>query len=74
MSMPFVTKTTTTSYHLDNWQELKSKLKAKFPHLTDPDLDYEEGKVEAFIDNLSTKIGQTIEKTKEGLHKFISSL
>ena len=74
MSIPFVTKTTSTSYHLDNWQEIKSKLKANFPHLTEPDLDYEEGKLEEFIDNLSTKIGKTISKTKDGLHKFIDSL
>jgi len=52
----------------------KNKLKAKFPHLTDPDLEYDEGKVEEFIDKLHSKIGNTIGKTKEGLHKFIESL
>jgi uncharacterized protein YjbJ (UPF0337 family) len=74
MSLPIITKTTTTSYRIDSWEVLKSKVKEKFPYLTDNDLDYEEGKVEAFVDNLSTKIGKIIEKTKNGLHEFINSL
>lgn len=74
MSIPFVTKTTTTSYHLDDWQEVKRKLKAQFPHLTESDLDFEDGKIEEFVGNLSSKVGKAIEKTKDGLHKFIDSL
>lgn len=70
-----MTKTViTTTINKENWQEKKSKLKAKFPHLTEPDLHFEEGKVEELIDNLHSKIGKTIGKTKEGLHKFIAGL
>ena len=64
----------TFSFNKENWEMKKNKLKAKFPHLTDPDLEYDEGKVEEFIDKLHSKIGNTIGKTKEGLHKFIESL
>jgi len=58
----------------DNWHEKKSKLKEKFPHLTDTDLEYEDGKVEDLIDKIHSKIGKTIGKTKEGLHNFIKAL
>jgi uncharacterized protein YjbJ (UPF0337 family) len=74
MSSPLITKTTSYSFNKENWEEMKTKLKDKFPHLTEPDLDYEEGKVETFIDNLSSKVGKAIDKTKDGLHKFIESL
>ncbi len=61
-------------FNKETWQEKKSKLKEKFPHLTDPDLDIEEGKVEEMLEKLHSKIGTTIGKTKEGLHKFIDAL
>jgi uncharacterized protein YjbJ (UPF0337 family) len=53
-----------------NWNEQKGKLKQKFAVLTDNDLKYEEGKKEEMIGKLQIKLG----KTKEELHKIISSL
>jgi len=63
-----------STINFNNWQEKKNKLQAQFPHLTDPDLELEEGKVEELIDKIHSKIGKTIGKTKAGLHKFIESL
>jgi uncharacterized protein YjbJ (UPF0337 family) len=63
-----------TNINKENWHEKKCKLKEMFPHLTDPDLDFEEGKLEEMIDKIHSKIGKTIGKTKEGLHKFIDGL
>jgi len=65
---------TTSFFNKESWQEKKSKLKEKFPHLTDSDLDFEEGKEDGLLERLNSKIGSTIGKTKEGLHKFIESL
>ncbi|MGA2297814.1 MAG: general stress protein CsbD [FCB group bacterium] len=65
---------TTFTITRENWLEKKSKLKEKFPHLTDSDLEYKEGKMEEMFDKLNTKIGKTIGKSKEGLHKFIEAL
>lgn len=64
----------TFTINIDNWEGLKKKFKEKFPDLVDFDLEYEEGKIEDMIDRVQAKIGRTIERTKEGLHKFIESL
>jgi uncharacterized protein YjbJ (UPF0337 family) len=53
-----------------NWNEQKGKLKQKFADLTDNDLLFEEGKKEEMYGKLQIKLG----KTKEELHKIISSL
>ena len=53
-----------------NWNEQKGKLKQKFAVLTDNDLMYEEGKQDEMYGRLQIKLG----KTKEELHKIISSL
>jgi uncharacterized protein YjbJ (UPF0337 family) len=53
-----------------NWEELKGKLKQKFATLTDDDLMFAEGKKEEMVGKLQTKLG----KTKEEIHKIISSL
>ncbi len=53
-----------------NWNEQKGKLKQKFATLTDNDLLFEEGKKEEMMGRLQAKLG----KTKEELHKIISSL
>jgi len=65
---------TTFSINKENWEVKKAKLKEKFPHLTEPDLEFEEGKVEELLGKIHAKIGNTIGKTKDGLHKFIESL
>ena len=53
-----------------NWNEQKGKLKQKFAVLTDNDLMYEEGKQDEMYGRLQIKLG----KTKEELHKIISTL
>jgi len=71
MTITAIKPVTVSSITMDSWQEKKSKLKEKFPHLTESDLDFEEGKVEGMIYKIHSKIGKTIGKTKDGLHKFI---
>jgi uncharacterized protein YjbJ (UPF0337 family) len=53
-----------------NWNEQKGKLKQQFAALTDNDLMFEEGKKDEMIGRLQIKLG----KTKEELHKIITSL
>ena len=53
-----------------NWNEQKGKLKQKFATLTDNDLMFEEGKKDEMYGKLQIKLG----KTKEELHKIMSSL
>jgi len=53
-----------------NWNEQKSKLKAKFATLTDADLYFDEGKKEAMLTKVQTKLG----KTKEEFQKIIANL
>ena len=62
------------SINKNTWQLKVSKLKEQFPHLTDADLEYVDGKTEDLIDRLHKKIGHVVGKTKEGLHKFIDAL
>lgn len=53
-----------------NWDEQRGKLKQQFAILTDNDLMFAEGKKEEMMGRLQVKLG----KTKEELHKIISSL
>lgn len=53
-----------------NWNEQKGKLKQKFAELTDDDLLFAEGKKDEMMGRIQKKLG----KTKEELHKIISSL
>jgi uncharacterized protein YjbJ (UPF0337 family) len=53
-----------------NWNEQKGKLKAKFPTLTDSDLQYENGKKDEMLSRVQTKLG----KTKEELDTVMSGL
>lgn len=53
-----------------NWDQQKGKLKQKFASLTDNDLMFAEGKEEEMFGRLQIKLG----KTKDELHKIISSL
>jgi uncharacterized protein YjbJ (UPF0337 family) len=53
-----------------NWDEQKGKLKQKFATLTDDDLLFAEGKKDEMMGKLQIKLG----KSKEELHKVISSL
>lgn len=65
---------TVTSISKDNWLEKKIKLIEKYPELIKTELNYEEGNIEDMIDRIHAKIGETIGKTKDELHKFIEAL
>jgi uncharacterized protein YjbJ (UPF0337 family) len=53
-----------------SWAEQKGKLKQKFAILMDNDLLFTEGKKEEMFGRIQSKLG----KTKEELHKIISTL
>lgn len=53
-----------------NWNEIKGKLKQKYATLTDDDLLFADGKKDEMLGRLQIKLG----KSKEELHKLISSL
>jgi len=53
-----------------NWDEQKSKLKARFSNLLDADLNFEEDKKEEMLNKLQNELGTS----KEELHKIISVL
>jgi uncharacterized protein YjbJ (UPF0337 family) len=42
-----------------NWNELKTKLKQKYPNLTDADLVFSPGKEDDLLATLSRKLGKT---------------
>ena len=65
---------TVTTINKDNWQEKKRKLIKQYPLLKQAELKYEEGKVEEMINNIHSKIGKTIGKSKKELHKFIEAI
>ena len=52
----------------ESWDMQKTKLKKKYPILTDSDLRYDEGKKGAMWENLKIKL----ELSKEELQKLIS--
>ncbi len=52
-----------------NWTEQKTQLKAKFPSLTDADLSYETGKVDAMLAKLEKKLGKSKEEISRILEK-----
>jgi uncharacterized protein YjbJ (UPF0337 family) len=66
-----MTESTTANTALKgNWSELKGKLKAKYPALTDADLQYEDGKKEEMLKKVQQKLG----KTEQELSEIISGL
>ncbi len=56
------------------WDEKKSKLKEKFPQLSDTDLEFKDGQEDGLMERINSKIGDVIGKTKDGLHKFIEAI
>ncbi len=52
------------------WNEIKGKAKQQHAHLTDDDLQYEEGKDDELVGRLQQKIG----KTKDEVIAWIQSL
>jgi len=53
-----------------NWDELKSKLKIRYPQLTDKDLQLNEG----IEDNMLRMIEYKLSKTKTEMRKIIASI
>ena len=54
----------------ENWNNQKTKLKAKFSMLTDADLQFEDGKIAEMMGKIQAKLG----KTKEELAVIIATL
>jgi uncharacterized protein YjbJ (UPF0337 family) len=50
-----------------NWNIIKGKLKQKFAHLTDDDLQYVEGKEDELIGRIQRRTGRTKEEVERVL-------
>lgn len=74
MSSKLGKKAGVSSISKENWQVKKLKLKEQFPHLSDNDLGYADGKIENLINKLHSRIGKALGQSKEGLLKFIEAL
>ncbi|OFY87406.1 MAG: hypothetical protein A3F72_04180 [Bacteroidetes bacterium RIFCSPLOWO2_12_FULL_35_15] len=55
----------TTTLKIANWNELKGKLKQKYPILTDAELVYTAGKEAELLSGLSKKLGKTEEEISD---------
>lgn len=53
-----------------NWAELKTKLKEKYPQLTETDLQHEEGMEESMLRMVEYKL----QMTKQDMQEIISGL
>lgn len=47
---------------VENWNEIKTKLKQTFAKLTDDDLFFEEGKETQLLERLKKKLGKSIQE------------
>jgi uncharacterized protein YjbJ (UPF0337 family) len=52
-----------------SWNEVKGKLKQKYPQLTDDDLTYAEGKDDELIGRLQKRLGKSAEEVKQMLER-----
>lgn len=50
-----------------NWNIIKGKLKQKWAHLTDDDLQYIEGKEEELLGRIQKRTGRTREEVEEAI-------
>ena len=50
-----------------NWNIIKGKLKQKYAHLTDDDLQYVEGKEDELVGRIQKRTGKTKEEVEEAL-------
>lgn len=50
-----------------NWNIIKGKLKQKYAHLTDDDLQYIEGKEEELVGRIQKRTGKTKDEVEEAL-------
>ncbi len=53
-----------------NWTETKGKIRQQYAHLTDDDLEYQEGQQEEWFGKIGNKIGKAAQDVKS----WISSL
>lgn len=53
-----------------SWDVQKAKLKAKYPNLSDGDLQFDQGKKDKMMSKIQTKLG----KTADELSKIIAEL
>ncbi len=53
-----------------NWNELKTKLRKKYPQLTEADLQHKEGKEESMLRMVEYKL----QKTKKEMREIISGI
>ena len=52
-----------------NWNIIKGKLKQKYAHLTDDDLQYIEGKEEELVGRIQKRTGKTKDEVEEVLNE-----
>jgi uncharacterized protein YjbJ (UPF0337 family) len=52
-----------------NWNIAKGKLKQKFAHLTDDDLQFTEGKEDELIGRIQKRTGQDRDKIQRAVHE-----
>lgn len=57
----------TTTLKIANWNELKAKLKEKFPILTDTELVYSTGKESELVSKISKKLGKSEEEINDAI-------
>ena len=56
-----------------DWNITKGKLKQKWAHLTDDDLQYAEGKFEELIGRIQKRTGETREAVEKAVKEFCSN-
>jgi uncharacterized protein YjbJ (UPF0337 family) len=59
-----------TNTEIGFWNQVKVKIKQKYPNITDNDLLFNDGKEQEMLEMLGYKLG----KTKEQIHNLISSI
>jgi hypothetical protein len=70
MTIELQQQITASSVKIDNWQDKKRGLEKKHFDLTNHDLNFDKNKVANVVDKLHSKL----DKTKEGIYKFIEAL
>jgi uncharacterized protein YjbJ (UPF0337 family) len=48
-----------------SWKEIKTKLKQRYPSLTDDDLTFSDGKEEALLARLQKRLGKSSQELRE---------
>jgi len=56
------------------WRELRGDVKARWAKLTDDDLDFVDGRVEALIGRIQQRYGEAREKARDAVDRWLQSL